>query len=68
MDKYKYDAALHVIITAKNAVEELLALPQTLSEIMPELSDEQVDNLKKEFELMVQTFEKITKVPYEQQN
>lgn len=66
MDKYKYDAALHVMITARNAVEELLTLPQTLEQIMPELSEEQIDNLKKEFTLLTETFEKITKGSYEQ--
>jgi hypothetical protein len=65
MDKYKYDAAMHVMITARNAVEELLTLPKTLSEIIPDLSQEEVNNLKNEFELLLKTFQKITEASHE---
>lgn len=63
--QYKYDTALHVIINAKNAVEELLTLPKTLEDLIGELTAEQSETLRKEFELLVETFEKVTKGNYE---
>jgi hypothetical protein len=63
MNKYKYDAAIHVMITARTAVEELLTLPETLAQIIPELSEQEVLNLKNEFELLLKTFQKITETP-----
>lgn len=63
--QYKYDAALHVIINAKNAVEGLLALPKTLEDLIGELTTEQLETLRKEFELLVETFNKATKKQHE---
>jgi Mg2+/Co2+ transporter CorB len=61
IEKYKYDAALHVIIDTRRAVEELLTLPKTLEELVGDLTEDQIKTLKDEFNLLVETFEKVTK-------
>jgi len=65
IERYQYDAALHVIINAKEAIKELIKLPSTLESIIADITDDQKETLRNEFEDLVQVFKKVTEGSYE---